>query len=410
MTILERFLKYISIDTTSDPSKNTMPSTKGQLELAKILVNELADLNVDDIYFDQDNCYVYAKIAGDNNLPKIGFISHLDTSPDVSGNNIDPRIINNYNGKNIKLNKKVKLNVINNKDLKNHVGKTLITTRGDTLLGADDKSGIAEIMQMIEIIKKSSMEHGDIYICFTPDEEIGNGTLNLDYEKFTPDFAYTVDGSEVGELSYENFNAATIKIDIRGVNAHTGNAKGKMINAIQIATLINSLLPDERPENTEGYEGFFHLKELKGDVSNAHMEYLIRDFNQDNFIKRKIILYEIIKKINQKYNNCIDMNTIHTYYNMSNIILKNSEIITGTKKAIKDCGIEPIIKPIRGGTDGARITYNGILCPNLGTGGHNFHSVYEYITLEDMEKVVEILLSIVKQFSRGNTKTINKFC
>ena len=406
MTLLERFLKYISIDTKSDPSKKTIPTTRGQLELAKILVNELAELNVDDISFDQENCYVYARIAGNDDMPKIGFISHLDTSPDVPGNNIETRIINNYNGRNIRLNKEVKLKVNDNKDLKNHVGKTLITSRGDTLLGADDKAGIAEVMQMIATIKKTSMEHGDIYICFTPDEEIGNGTLNLDYEKFAPDFAYTIDGSSVGELSYENFNAATIKIEIKGINTHTGSAKGKMVNAIQIATLINSLLPDERPENTDGYEGFFHLKKLNGDESNAHMEYLIRDFNQDNFAKRKMIIHEIVKQFNQKYNNCIEMDIKDTYYNMSNIISKNSEVIVGTKKAIKECGIDPIVKPIRGGTDGALVTYNGIICPNIGTGGHNFHSIYEYVTLEDMEKVVEILISIINQFSKNKEKII----
>ena len=407
MTLLERFLKYISIDTKSDPSKKTTPSSKGQLELAKVLVKELNDLNADDIYFDENNCYVYAKIKGNDELPKIGFISHLDTSPDASGNDIDPRIINNYNGKNIKLNSNIKLKVNDNKDLKNHVGKTLITTRGDTLLGADDKAGVAEIMQMIETIKNTEINHGDIYVCFTPDEEIGNGTLNLDYEKFSPDFAYTVDGSTVGELSYENFNAATVKIDIKGINTHTGTAKGKMINAIQLATMINSLLPNERPENTEGYEGFYHLQDLSGDVSKAHMKYLIRDFDQDNFAKRKLILHEIIKRLNKKYNDCIEMNIKDTYYNMGNVISKNSDVITETKRAIKDCGIEPLIKPIRGGTDGARITQNGILCPNIGTGGHNFHSIYEYVTLEDMEKSVEILVSIIKRFSNSKEKTIN---
>lgn len=407
MTLLERFLKYISIDTKSDPSKKTTPSTKGQLELAKVLVKELNDLNADDIYFDENNCYVYAKIKGNDELPKIGFISHLDTSPDASGKDIEPRIINNYNGKNIKLNSNIKLKVNDNKDLKNHVGKTLITTRGDTLLGADDKAGVAEIMQMIETIKNTEINHGDIYVCFTPDEEIGNGTLNLDYEKFSPDFAYTVDGSTVGELSYENFNAATVKIDIKGINTHTGTAKGKMINAIQLATMINSLLPNERPENTEGYEGFYHLQDLSGDVSKAHMKYLIRDFDQDNFAKRKLILHEIIKRLNKKYNDCIEMNIKDTYYNMGNVISKNSDVITETKRAIKDCGIEPLIKPIRGGTDGARITQNGILCPNIGTGGHNFHSIYEYVTLEDMEKSVEILVSIIKRFSNSKEKTIN---
>ena len=406
MDLLERFLKYISIDTTSNSSKNKTPSTKGQLQLAKLLVKELKDLNVDELYFDDNNCYVYAKIEGNSELPKIGFISHLDTSEDACGKNIKPKIIYNYKGKDIKLNRNIKLSVKENLDLKNHIGKTLITTDGTTLLGADDKAGIAEIMQMIECLKNINEEHGDIFVCFTPDEEIGLGTLNINYEKFCPDFAYTVDGSTVGELSYENFNAATIKIDIKGVNAHTGTAKGKMINAVNIATIINSLLPNEKPENTEGYEGFFHLKELKGDVSNTHMEYLIRDFDKDNFARRKMIIFEIVKKLNEKYGNCIDLDIKDSYYNMSEIVSKKSDIIVKTKEAIKNAGINPYIKPIRGGTDGANITYDGIVCPNIGTGGHNFHSIYEYITLDDMNKTVEILLSIVKEFS--DKKIYNK--
>ena len=396
MTLLENFLKYVSVDTTSDSSGNI---TQGQMVLAKFLIQQLKELNVDELYFDEQNCYVYAKIKGDESIPKLGFVSHLDTSSSASGKNIKPNVIYNYDGKDLVLNKNIVLSMEEYGDLKNHIGKTLITTDGTTLLGADDKAGIAEIMQMIEKIKTENIQHGDIFICFTPNEEVGLGTRYLDYNTFRPNFAYTVDGSSLGELSYENFNAASAKIIIKGNSTHTGTAKGKMVNALRIAIAINNLLPNEIPEKTAGYEGFYHLEKLSGDVSYAEIEYLIRDFDNEKFINKKQKLSDIVIKLNKVINNRIELNIQDTYYNMKDIVNRNPQIIEKTKEAMKKVNVEPIIMPIRGGTDGATITRKGIICPNIGTGAHNFHSVYEYAVLEDMEKTVEILVSIVKEFA-----------
>ena len=401
MNILERFLRYVKIDTTSDSKKIDTPSTENQRQLATLLVSELKELNIDDIYYDEKHCYVYAKLKGNENLPKIGFVSHLDTSDGASGKDIKPNVIYNYDGNDIVLNNNITISKSNNPDLKNHVGKTLITSDGTTLLGADDKAGIAEIMNMLEYFSNSNDDHGDIYICFTPDEEIGLGTLHLNKEYFNPDFAYTVDGSDLGEFSYENFNAAKATITINGVSTHCGSAKGKMINAARIATLINILLPEEYPENTENYEGFFHLEEINGDVSKTTMEYLIRDFDKASFENRKEILTNAVYLLNKRYNNCIELNIKDTYRNMLEVVNKEKDLIDTTLKAISNIGVTPTVIPIRGGTDGTNISYLGIPCPNLGAGGHNFHSVYEYVCLEDMEKVTEILISIVKQFSKN---------
>lgn len=405
MTILERFLKYISIDTTSDSSKEDTPSTKGQIEFAKLLLKELEELNLDAIHYDEKNCYIYAVLQGNSDLPKIGFISHLDTSEDALGNNIKPNIIENYNGEEITLSDDIKLSPKVYPDLKNHIGKTLITTDGKTLLGADDKAGIAEIMTMLEYFTNTQEQHGDIYVCFTPDEEIGLGTLHLDKNYFQPDFAYTVDGSSVGEFSYENFNAATATININGTSTHCGSAKGIMINAARVATIINSLIPNEIPENTEHYQGFFHLEEITGNVSSASLKYLIRDFDKEYFEKRKQIITNIINQLNERYNNCISLNIKDTYRNMLEVINKESSLIESTTEAISNTSVTPQIIPIRGGTDGTDISFQGIPCPNLGTGGHNFHSIYEYIALEDMEKTSDILISIIKQFTKNKTKT-----
>lgn len=409
MNILERFLKYVSIDTTSDSSKTDTPSTKGQIKLARLLIEELKDLNIDMIHYDDEHCYVYGLLKGNDSLPEIGFVSHLDTSEAVSGKNIHPNIIYNYDGNDINLSNEVILSSKVYPDLNNHLGKTLITSDGKTLLGTDDKAGIAEIMNMLKYFTTSNEEHGDIFVCFTPDEEIGLGTLHFDKKYFSPNFAYTVDGSSLGEFSYENFNAATATININGVSTHSGTAKGTMINAGRIATIINSLLPDEIPENTENYEGFFHLVEITGNVNNATMKYFIRDFDKNNFEKRKQILIKIIDKLNKKYDNCIELNINDTYYNMLEVIGKEKFLIENTLEAISNLGINVEVIPIRGGTDGARISFKGIPCPNLGTGGHNFHSVYEYICLEDMEKASEILISIVKQFSKDKKKTKTKY-
>ena len=401
MKILDRFMRYIAIDTTSDSTKNDNPSSEGQRILAEVLVKELNDLNIDEVYYDQDHCYVYAILKGDESLPKIGFVSHLDTSEGAKGNNIKPKIISSYDGGDIILNSQNIISVDLYPNLKNYIGKTIITTDGTTLLGADDKAGIAEIMNMLDYFVNSKGNHGDIYVCFTPDEEIGMGTLNLDINIFKPDFAYTVDGRGLGELSYENFNSAKATISINGIRTHLGKGKGTMINAARIATIINSLLPDELPENTEGYEGFFHLKEISGNVNKATMSYVIMDFNKDNFQKRKETILNIVTKLNDKYNNCITIQIEDRFYNMKDIIESNPSLIENTKKAINNLGIEFKKVIIRGGTDGARISFKGIPCPNLGIGGNNFHSIYEYVCLEDMQKASEILISIVKVFSKN---------
>lgn len=401
MKILDRFMRYIAIDTTSDSTKNDNPSSEGQRILAEVLVKELNDLNIDEVYYDQDHCYVYAILKGDESLPKIGFVSHLDTSEGAKGNNIKPKIISSYDGGDIILNSQNIISVDLYPNLKNYIGKTIITTDGTTLLGADDKAGIAEIMNMLDYFVNSKGNHGDIYVCFTPDEEIGMGTLNLDINIFKPDFAYTVDGRGLGELSYENFNSAKATISINGIRTHLGKGKGTMINAARIATIINSLLPDELPENTEGYEGFFHLKEISGNVNKATMYYVIMDFNKDNFQKRKETILNIVTKLNDKYNNCITIQIEDRFYNMKDIIESNPSLIENTKKAINNLGIEFKKVIIRGGTDGARISFKGIPCPNLGIGGNNFHSIYEYVCLEDMQKASEILISIVKVFSKN---------
>lgn len=402
MELLKKFLEYIAIDTTSNSKINVNPSTKNQLLLAKKLVKELKNINGSNIHFDDKNCYLYAVLEGKKDLPKIGFISHLDTSLNAPGKDIKPQIIKNYDGKDVLLNDNIILSPKVYPDLKNHIGKTLITTDGTTLLGADDKAGIAEIMAMLEYFSNSSETHGDIYVCFTPDEELGLGTLNFNKDFFSPDFAYTVDGSSIGEFSYENFNAASANIEIKGISTHCGNAKDIMVNACHIATIINSLLPNEIPANTEGYQGFFHLEEITGNVSEAHLEYLIRDFDKEKFNNRKEILKKIVNNLNEKYNNCIKLDIKDTYYNMYDVIAKENILIDRTIDVIKSMNIEPLILPIRGGTDGAKISYKGIPCPNLGAGGHNFHSIYEYVTVEDMEKISEILIAIVREFAKNN--------
>lgn len=400
MDILDRFLKYISIPTNSKSDMEVQPSTSSQRNLAEYLVSELKQMNINDIYYDEKNCYVYALLNGNSAFPKIGFISHLDTSEEVTDENIKPQIINNYDGEDVKLKENTILTVTDFPDLKNHKGKTLITTDGTTLLGADDKAGIAEIMSMLEYLKKNEIEHGDIYIAFTSDEEVGKGSAKFDFSKFKADFAYTVDGSDLGEIAYENFNAATVKINIDGISVHLGSAKNTMVNSLLIANEIIDRLPNERPENTEGYEGFYHLESIKGEVSNTKIQYRIRDFDKENFNSRKEMFRNIINELNDKYDNCIKLEIIDTYRNMKEIILENMHLIENARIAMKKIDVTPISEPIRGGTDGAELTYKGLPCPNLGTGGHNFHSIYEYICLEDMKKSSEVLIEIVKQYAK----------
>ena len=397
MDILDRFIKYIKIPTNSKSDIDKIPSTECQRNLAKNIVLELREMNLDEVYFDETNCYIYAILKGNERLPKIGFISHLDTSEEVSDENVNPKIIKNYDGKDVKLNDDVILKVDEFPDLKNHIGKTLITTDGTTLLGADDKSGIAEIMNMLEYFKNNKIDHGDIYVAFTPDEEVGRGTEKFDLGKFKVDFAYTVDGSSVGEISYENFNAATVKIDIKGISAHLGSAKNTMVNSMLIANEIINNVPNERPENTDRRDGFYHLDSITGNCTNTKLQFKIRDFDLNNFKLRKKKFEEIVGNLNSKYNNCIKLVIEDTYYNMKEKITNNMKVVDIAKEAMKKIDIEPQVVPIRGGTDGAELTYMGLNCPNLGTGGHNFHSIYEYICLEDMIKSSEILIEIVKK-------------
>lgn len=400
MAILNKFLNYISIPTNSNSETGTTPSTTTQWNLAKVLVQELKDLHMDEVWLDEEHCYVYAFLKGKEGLPKIGFIAHMDTSEAVTDINVNPHIIKNYNGNSVQLNEKEILDVNIYPDLKTHTGKTLITTDGNTLLGADDKAGIAEIMTMLENIVNNNIEHGDIYIAFTPDEEIGEGTKQFDFSRFKADFSYTVDGCDLGEICYENFNAATIKINIKGVSTHLGSAKNVLVNSQLIANEIINSIPKEYPETTEGYEGYYHLCSIEGTVTETKMKFLVRDFEKAGFKKRKQKFIEIVDTLNKKYNNCISVEVSDSYYNMKEIISEHMHIIENAKQAMRNVNVKPITREIRGGTDGALLSEKGLPCPNLGTGGHNFHGIYEYICLEDMEKVAEILVEIVKLYAK----------
>lgn len=397
LNILERFLNYIAIDTTSNSNPNTTPSTSSQLILAQKIVEELQEMGISNIHYDSNYGYIYAKIEGNCNARKIGFVTHMDTSENENGSNIKANIIKNYNGEDIILSDGVITKVSVYPGLKNHKGKTLITTDGTTLLGADDKAGIAEVMTMAEYFCQTSDQHGDIYLCFTPDEEIGRGTEHIDLSIFNPDFAYKVDGSHLGEISYENFNAATATIEVKGISTHLGSAKGIMVNSLLLAIEIGNQLPDDLPHNTEGYEGFYHLDELTGNISKSKIKCLIRDFDKGHFEYRKNVLREVVDRLNKKYDDCIKLEIKDTYYNMKEIIENNMEIVDNVKAAMEKVGITPLTTPIRGGTDGTDLTYRGIPCPNIGTGAHNFHGVNEYVALEDMEKNVQVLIEIVKQ-------------
>ena len=400
MKTLDRFLNYVSVDTTSDSYSKKFPSTKNQKKLAKMIFNELYNIGAD-YFYDGMYGYVYAKVSGDQNLPSIGFIAHLDTSEDAPGKNITPIIHEKYSGNDIELNNNIVLSTESYPDLLNHIGKTLITSNGTTLLGADDKAGITEIMNMLKYYSKSNEIHGDIYACFTPDEEIGKGLDYFEKMLFDVDFAFTVDGNAAGEISYENFNAAKATININGVSTHCGYAKGKMINSLLIANEINSLLPNQTPANTEKYEGFYHLNDMCGNISQTTLHYLIRDFDDKMFELRKKNMESIVSFLNQKYNSCVSIEIKDQYYNMRKIIEKEEyqpyleSLVNATKQADLTCQIVPI----RGGTDGCALSFNGIPCLNIGTGGHNFHSIYEYVCLEDMDKVSNVLINTVKNIS-----------
>ena len=396
-TVTERFLTYVKHHTTSDESSDTFPSTKRQLAIAAFLAKECEAIGLQSISMDAYG-YVTALLPGNTaNAPTIGFISHMDTSPDASGENVLSNIVENYDGKAIPLNGTV-LSPKEFPSLKEYIGQTLITSDGTTLLGADDKAGIAEILTAAEyLLAHPEIPHGDIRIAFTPDEEIGKGVDFFDVDKFHADFAYTLDGGRIGELEYENFNAARAIIRIKGKNVHPGSAKNVMKNAALIGTEIASLLPErETPAKTEGYEGFFHLCSFEGDVTSATLNYIIRDFNADSFAHRKELLRLIVERKNAQYNNCIELDLHDEYYNMLSQIEPHMEIVSLAKQAMLDCGITPIIQPIRGGTDGARLSFMGLPCPNLFAGGHNFHSNYEYVPVPSMEKAVSMIVRIAE--------------
>mgnify|MGYP001305463086 CR=1 FL=1 len=402
--MLDRFLKYVKFETTSDENSTTVPSTMNQLEFAKMIGKELEEIGLKDVSVDE-KAYVMATLPSniEKQIPTIGFIAHMDTSSDVSGKDVNPKIIENYNGEDIVLNeeKNIVLSVADFPDIKNYIGKKIITTDGTTLLGADNKAGIAEIITAMEfLIQNPDVPHGTVRIAFTPDEEIGRGADHFDVEKFNANYAYTVDGGPIGELEYENFNAATAKISIQGTNIHPGTAKNIMVNSILVGMELNSMLPaNEKPQYTEKYEGYYHLIEYNGSIENTEMIYTIRDHDKKKFEKKKEIIEEIVKFLNYKYDNIITLDIKDSYYNMKEKILPVIEIVDIAEKAIEQSGIKPIIKPIRGGTDGARLSYMGLPCPNLFTGGHNYHGKFEYIPVFAMEKAVDVILKIIELYT-----------
>ena len=407
MKTYERFIKYTTFDTTSSSeNENQTPSTEKQRVFGQYLVEELKGIGIDNAYID-DKSFVYASIPatkGKENKPKIGFIAHLDTVEDASGENIKASIVKNYDGKDIVLNKEKNIIFSTEKfpSLNKYIGNDLIVTDGTTLLGADDKAGIAEIMTMAEtIMNNPNIEHGEIKIAFTPDEEIGSGIEYFDVEKFNADFAYTVDGGELGEIEYENFNAASCKITVNGVNVHPGYSKNKMKNAILLAMEFNSMLPPEqKPQYTEKYEGFYHLGYIEGTEEKTKLEYIIRDHDIDKFNQKKEFVKDIINFLNKKYgDNTFVLELKDTYYNMKEKILPHIHLIENAKKAFNECGIKEEIIPIRGGTDGARLSFRGLPCPNLSTGGENAHSRFEYIPVQSLEKMTEVLLKIINIYA-----------
>ena len=400
MNILPRFLNYVSYWTTSQESAGTTPSTSRQFDLARVLEQELISLGVKDVVLDEF-CYVYGYLPATEGYPSrksIGLISHMDTAPDMSGKEVKPNIKENYDGTDIILpNGKVSILVSDFPRLKSLKGKTLITADGNTLLGADDKAGIAEIITAVEEILKRNLPHPDIYIAFTPDEEIGEGSDHFDLNRFQADFAYTVDGDYEGEIAYENFNAASAEFTLKGKNVHPGEAKNIMVNAASIACEIQSLLPEhETPEHTEGREGFYHLTNISGDIGQAKLSYIVRDHNGDLFQKKLDYLEKVKEFISGKYGkDTVTLSIQESYRNMVEIIDNHMEIIRLAEEAITSVGLTPVSTPVRGGTDGARISFMGIPCPNLGTGGYGFHGPMEHIALESMETVVEIICHIV---------------
>ena len=403
MTVTERFLKYIKFETTSNENIDCCPSTNGQTALAEVLRNELEEIGLADVDVSKDG-YVYATIESntDENIPTVGFIAHMDTSPDASGKDVKARIVSNYDGSDITLNKEknITLGTKDFPELLKHKGEDIIVTDGTTLLGADDKAGIAEIMTAAEyLIKHDEIKHGRIRIAFTPDEEIGRGADKFDVQKFGADWAYTMDGGEVGELEFENFNAAKAKITINGRNIHPGEAKGKMKNASLIAMEFAGMLPqNETPACTEGYEGFFHLTKTEGTVEHAELQYIIRDHSREKFEQKKKTMTECAEAINRKHGEGTAVTDIEDqYYNMRQEIEPVMHIVEIAQKAMEKAGVKPKVQPIRGGTDGAQLSFMGLPCPNIFAGGMNFHGVHEYVPVQSMEKATNVIIEIIKE-------------
>lgn len=405
MELKERFLKYVAINTRSDENSDTFPSTAVQWDLLNALVEEMKLLGLQDVTIDK---YGYAMgtipaTPGKENAPVIGFLAHVDTAPDMSGENVRPRIIENYDGKDIVLNNALTMRVADFPELSRFVGHTLIHTDGTTLLGADDKAGVAEIMTAAEyLMAHPEIEHGKIRIGFTPDEEIGRGVDFFDVKAFGADFAYTMDGGYEGELEYENFNAASAKIAIQGRNVHPGYAKNKMINAIEVACELNSLVPAvERPQFTEGYEGFYHCVGFNGTVENATISYIIRDHDAELFEQKKRWMYDIVGMLNNKYGQGVLTLTLKDqYYNMRKMVEPHPQVINNALAAMREADVEPIVRPIRGGTDGARLSFMGLPCPNIFAGGMNFHGKFEYCSLNSMEKAVKVIINLAKIWAK----------
>ena len=420
--IIDRLISYVTVDTESDPNSDTTPSSEKQWVLANQLVEELKTIGLSDVTIDE-NGYIMATLPSnvEYDVPVIGFVAHYDTTPDFTGANVKPQIIKNYDGKDIVLNEKENIILSPNyfKDLLQYKGQTLITTDGTTLLGADDKAGITEIVTAMEyLVKNPTIKHGTLKVGFTPDEEIGRGAHKFDVEKFGADWAYTMDGSQIGELEYENFNAAGAKITIKGKSVHPGYAKDKMINSMLIANkFINKLPKDEVPEKTRGYEGFFHVHHLKGSIEETVLELIIRDHSSSKFKKRKELIEEITKKLNKKYakqfgEDIITAEIKDQYYNMKEKVKPVMHIVDIAEEAMIELGIKPLIKAIRGGTDGCQLSYMGLPCPNIFAGGHNFHGKYEYVPVESMQKATEVIVKIAEitaeKWSKGTPDLTKK--
>ncbi|MEP0132229.1 MAG: peptidase T [Eudoraea sp.] len=403
--IIDRFISYVTIDTQSDPNSNSTPSTEKQWVLANKLTEELKQIGLEDISIDK-NSYIMATLPSNIKkvVPTVGFISHFDTTPDFSGTDVKPRLIHNYDGKDIVLNKEnnIVLSPDYFDDLLLYKGQTLIVTDGTTLLGADDKAGITEIITAMEyLIQHPEIKHGPIRIGFTPDEEIGRGAHKFDVKKFNADWAYTIDGSQIGEVEYENFNAAGAKITAIGKSVHPGYAKGKMVNAIGLINELMNLLPKkEVPEQTEGREGFFHINQLRGEIEKAELELIIRDHDRSLFEKRKKLLQNSVNELNEKHGDCFSLEIKDQYYNMREKIEPVFHVVEIAKEAMETLDIEPIIKPIRGGTDGSQLSFMELPCPNIFAGGHNFHGKYEYIPVESMQKAVDVIVKICEIVAR----------